>query len=95
MSKNLSQNRKAAKERQILGVLAAPNPQSPTPTMTTIKDHVIHLGNDGLLKTDGLDDWRTTPEDLREMLHVTMPAVIRNWPRKRVAFYAHGGMNDE
>ncbi|HQX74821.1 MAG TPA: hypothetical protein PLW39_02795 [Thermoflexales bacterium] len=62
--------------------------------MTTIKDHVIHLGNDGLLKQEGISDWRTTPDELREMINVTMPAVMRDWPRKRVAFYAHGGMND-
>jgi hypothetical protein len=47
-----------------------------------------------LLKQDGAADWRTSPDDLREMLHVTMPAAMRGWKRKRIAFFAHGGMND-
>jgi hypothetical protein len=55
-----------------------------------IRPHVIGIKNDGLLDERG--DIGTTAETVREILLQDFPRITKNWKKKRLVLYAHGGL---
>jgi hypothetical protein len=52
--------------------------------------HAISVGNQGrLLKREGLAG---TPEEVEAIFLETIPAETRDWSRKKIVLYAHGGL---
>ncbi len=68
------------------------------PDLVLLRDHVVNLGNDGRLSTDGR--FRSSPAQIDAMFE-QMAAHHDHWatsgPRepRRIVLYAHGGLNDE
>jgi hypothetical protein len=58
-----------------------------------LRPHIVSIGNDGKLKPGG--DYGTSPEELRQIFESDIPAAIKDWPRKRLLLYAHGGLVSE
>lgn len=61
-------------------------------TSCALRPHIVALGNDGLLRT-GV--YGTTAESLQEIVTRDLPALTKDWKRKRLLLYAHGGLVDE
>ena len=62
-----------------------------------LRPFVIHLGRGGLLHGGNGgrgDDGGTAPADLRRIFSEEIPRRTRDWPRRRILFYAHGGLVD-
>ncbi len=55
-----------------------------------LRPHVVNLGDHGLLDPRG--DIGTTPEMVREIVRNDIPRITRNWKKKRIVLYAHGGL---
>ncbi|HYT97382.1 MAG TPA: C1 family peptidase [Casimicrobiaceae bacterium] len=55
-----------------------------------IRPHVISLGNDGVLETQG--NIGTTAELVREIVRSDIPRITAGWKKKRILLYAHGGL---
>lgn len=62
-------------------------------TLSTLRPHVIGIGNDGLPRKGG--ELGTTKEDIERIFTVDFPRITRTWSTKRVLFYAHGGLVSE
>jgi hypothetical protein len=62
-------------------------------TFHEIRPHIISLGNNGAFKTSGT--YGTRPEDVARIVQNDIPNTIRDWPRKRLLLYAHGGLVPE
>ena len=58
-----------------------------------IRPYVIDLGNNGELSDQG--DYWTTQEDLSRLFRDVIPERARNWSKRRVMLYIHGGLNSE
>ncbi|MGH7710543.1 MAG: C1 family peptidase, partial [Gemmatimonadaceae bacterium] len=58
-----------------------------------VRAHVVSLGNDGELRPNG--NIGTTEEQLRKTNHEDLPRVMKNWVKRRVVLYAHGGLVSE
>jgi hypothetical protein len=58
-----------------------------------LRPHVISLGNDGKLRTEGT--YGTSAADVDEIVKKDFPRLTKNWPKKRILLYAHGGLVDE
>jgi hypothetical protein len=58
-----------------------------------LRPHVISIGNDGKLRTEGT--YGTSAADVEEIVKKDFPRLTKNWPRKRILLYAHGGLVDE
>ncbi|NYZ63167.1 C1 family peptidase [Luteimonas deserti] len=58
-----------------------------------LRPHVVSLGNDGRLRTGGR--FGTTQEAVRNLVREDLPRITRDWPKKRVVLYAHGGLVPE
>lgn len=57
-----------------------------------IRPYVIDIGNNGRLSDNG--EYWTTREDI-DRIFTTLGNVARNWKRKRIMLYLHGGLNSE
>ncbi len=55
-----------------------------------LRPHIVSLGNHGLLDPRG--DIGTTPEMVREIVRNDVPRITASWAKKRIVFYAHGGL---
>jgi N-acetylmuramoyl-L-alanine amidase CwlA len=58
-----------------------------------LRPHVISLGNDGILRATGT--FGNDEDEVRHLLLEDFPAITKNWPRKRLLIYAHGGLVSE
>jgi len=58
-----------------------------------LRPHIISIGNDGALRTSGT--YGTSGFDVREILGTEFPRVTKNWKKKRLVLYAHGGLVGE
>ena len=58
-----------------------------------LRPHVISLGNDGRLDPGG--NIGTSVELVREIVGKDIPRITKNWKKKRIILYAHGGLVDE
>lgn len=61
--------------------------------LTEIRPYVVDLGNNGELSQSG--KYWTTEEDLFRLFDDTIPTATKNWKKKRVLLYLHGGINSE
>ncbi len=70
---------------------------SAAPTTATnyveLRPHVISLGNNGLLKSDG--QYGTCEDDVKTIILKDFPWLTKNWKKKRIFLYAHGGLVPE
>jgi len=55
--------------------------------------HVVSLGNDGALRTSG--DAGTSATDVERIFGEHFPRITKDWKKKRILFYAHGGLVSE
>ena len=58
-----------------------------------LRPHVLSIGNDGALRTTGT--FGNDEETVRHLLLEDFPAITKNWKRKRLLIYAHGGLVGE
>jgi N-acetylmuramoyl-L-alanine amidase CwlA len=58
-----------------------------------LRPHVISIGNDGALRTTGT--FGNDEEEVRHLLLEDFPTITKNWQRKRLLIYAHGGLVSE
>ncbi len=58
-----------------------------------LRPHVISLGNNGQLRDSGR--FGTTVDDARNIIRKDMRETMRDWKKKRVLLYAHGGLVPE
>jgi hypothetical protein len=65
----------------------------PALTLDSLRPYVINVGNNGELSASG--DYWTTADDLERLLTVDIPKTTRDWAKRRVMLYLHGGLNDE
>ncbi|CAH1070303.1 C1 family peptidase [Candidatus Nitrotoga sp. 1052] len=61
--------------------------------LNEIRPYVIDVGNNGKLSDRG--DYWTTEEDLKRLFFETIPAKTKDWAKRRVMLYIHGGLNGE
>jgi hypothetical protein len=67
--------------------------QSQANDFLQLRPHIISLGNDGLLKTTG--QFGTSEADVKTIIEDDFERASRNWSRRRLLFYAHGGLIGE
>ncbi|MGE3314040.1 MAG: C1 family peptidase [Planctomycetaceae bacterium] len=74
-------------------VLSAVGSRLQSPSFSELRPHIISLGNDGQLRPTG--PFGTTSEDVREIFQEDFPRITRQWKKKRLLLYAHGGLVGE
>lgn len=62
-------------------------------SFSDLRPHIISIGNNGQLNQGG--DFGTSPDEVKAIFEVDFPAVTKNWKKKRLLLYAHGGLVDE
>jgi len=62
-------------------------------SLADIRPYVIDVANNGELSDTG--DYWTTEDDLSRLFMDTIPKRTRNWSRRRVMLFIHGGLNGE
>ncbi|MBB3343065.1 C1 family peptidase [Luteimonas sp. RC10] len=67
--------------------------QSNSYAQADLRPHIVSLGNDGRLRTTGR--FGTSQEAVRHLVRDDLPRITRDWPKKRIALYAHGGLVPE
>lgn len=58
-----------------------------------LRPHIISIGNDGALRDDGI--FGTSAAEAEEIIKQDFPRITRNWKKKRLLLYAHGGLVSE
>ena len=58
-----------------------------------IRPHVISIGNDGQLRTNG--NLATSPQQVKQILQEDFPRITAAWQKRRLVLYAHGGLVGE
>lgn len=58
-----------------------------------IRPYVIDVENNGELSDSG--DYWTTEKDLERLFKETIPQATKDWSKRRVMLYLHGGLNSE
>lgn len=62
-------------------------------SLADLRPHIISIGNDGVLSSKG--DFANSKEDVDHILLQDFPAITKNWKKKRILLYAHGGLVSE
>jgi hypothetical protein len=62
-------------------------------TSATLRPHIISLGNDGQLETSGT--YGKTTDEIHTVFDEDFPRITKDWAKKRILLYAHGGLVDE
>jgi hypothetical protein len=62
----------------------------PPPSRKQTRDNLVGLVHDGRLRTSGR--YRSRVQDIEKMFRRTIPRAMKEWPRKRLLIFAHGGM---
>lgn len=62
-------------------------------SLAEIRPYVIDVANNGDLSDQG--DYWTTEDDLRRLFMETIPQRTRQWSKRRVMVFIHGGLNSE
>src|SRR5690606_3513028 len=55
-----------------------------------LRPHIVSLGNNGALRCEGR--FACTKDDVRNIVRRDMRAITKDWKKKRVLLYAHGGL---
>jgi Papain family cysteine protease len=58
-----------------------------------IRPFTVDIGNNGKLSDTG--NYWTTEQDVQRLFSETIPQRTKEWKKKRVLFFLHGGLNDE
>ena len=58
-----------------------------------LRPHIVSIGNDGRLSAAG--DYGTSENEVRAIFREDFARVTRDWPKKRLLLYAHGGLVPE
>lgn len=58
-----------------------------------LRPHIVSLGNNGALRDSGR--FASTPDGVRNLIRTDLPAATKDWPKKRILLYAHGGLVPE
>jgi hypothetical protein len=58
-----------------------------------LRPHIVSLGNEGKLNEGG--DFGTSRQEVENIFRVDFPRVTRDWKKKRLFLYAHGGLVSE
>jgi hypothetical protein len=61
--------------------------------LSEIRPYVVDLGNNGKLSNSG--QYWTTRADVERLFNEIIPERTKEWAKKRILFYIHGGLNDE
>jgi Papain family cysteine protease len=67
--------------------------QSRAYSYADLRPHIVSIGNDGLLKPGG--NYGTSAQDVQAIFQSDFPRVTKNWKRKHLLLYAHGGLVGE
>lgn len=59
----------------------------------TLRPYVVDCGDNGLLSDHG--QYWTTEEDVQRLFRQIIPDATKDWKKKRVVLYLHGGLNSE
>jgi hypothetical protein len=62
-------------------------------TWNDLRPHVVSLGNDGKLRTEG--QYGTSAADVEAIFRDDFPRITKGWSKKRLLLYAHGGLTTE
>jgi hypothetical protein len=62
-------------------------------SMLNLRPHVVAIGNNGGLRQSGIVG--NTEADVREIFSQHFPRITKDWRKKRVLLYAHGGLVGE
>ena len=66
---------------------------SRTIPLSAIRPYVIDIANNGELSNSG--EYWTTPDDIEHLFCDTIPSCTRQWKKRRILLYLHGGLNSE
>ncbi len=58
-----------------------------------LRPHIVSIGNDGKLQPGG--DFGTSAAELQHIFEDNIPNAMKDWKKKRLLLYAHGGLVDE
>jgi hypothetical protein len=58
-----------------------------------LRPHIVSIGNDGRLRTTGT--FGTNADQVREIVTTDLPELTKDWGKRRILLYAHGGLVDE
>lgn len=58
-----------------------------------LRPHIISIGNDGALRTDGT--YGTDSDAVASIFDEDIPRITKKWSKKRILLYAHGGLVPE
>lgn len=62
-------------------------------SFSQLRPHIINIGNNGLLKTSG--EYGNTEEEVSAIFGNDFDSITKNWKKKRLLLYAHGGLVSE
>jgi hypothetical protein len=62
-------------------------------TYADLRPHIISIGNNGELRPGG--DFGTTIDEVKAIFKEDIPRVTKEWKKKRLLLYAHGGLVSE
>jgi hypothetical protein len=62
-------------------------------TYADLRPHIISIGNNGELRPGG--DFGTTIDEVKTIFKEDIPRVTKDWAKKRLLLYAHGGLVSE
>jgi hypothetical protein len=84
---------KLAKTTSIAISHSAAAEKSDAYSYSDLRPHLISIGNDGLLNQGG--DYGTSPDEVKSIFEEDFPRVTKDWKKKRLLLYAHGGLVSE
>jgi hypothetical protein len=62
-------------------------------TIADLRPHIISVGNNGVLKEGG--SFGTSTAEVKAIFNDDFPRVTKDWKKKRILLYAHGGLVSE
>jgi len=62
-------------------------------TLADLRPHIVSLGNDGVPSDNG--DFANTAAEIRNFVSRDFVRITKDWPKKRILLYAHGGLVGE